>query len=171
MIRYIAVALLLTPGIAHAQKFVSVTGDPLPEAEASATSLVPEGAELVDDTFVLETVPTDDGATLNDPSQVADISGGTNLVLDGASAEEIQTLLNGATSGAESADAANAIVARVETGADGQSVLMLDTAESSDASNNTSGDSASLELGECNEGTNWVAPEINCYNAYPASDG
>ncbi|SDY90870.1 hypothetical protein SAMN05444004_10462 [Jannaschia faecimaris] len=157
MLRCVAIALMLSPGIAHAQKFVSVEGD-------SDPALVSSTQESTSDPV----------ATDADPVAVIDLSAyGDSVVFDGATIEQIEALLANADGSALSADEQNAIVARVETTEDGQSVLTLDVSGSGTTTNAegttvAGSDVANLELGECNEGTNWVSNEVNCYNAYPS---
>jgi len=149
MLRFAAIALMLSPGIAQAQKFVTVGDDPTTAPTSAEAAPTEEN-----------TVATIDPSTL-DP----------DTVFDGATVEEIEALLANAETNALEADERNAIVVRVATDDEGQSVLTLDVADT-DGSAAPAGEDpsvASLELGECNEGTNWVSDEVNCYNAYPAA--
>ncbi|CTQ50408.1 hypothetical protein [Jannaschia donghaensis] len=141
MIRILALAVMLSPGIAYAQKFVSVGDD------GETTAIAAENETPEDDT-----------------TSVADAYG-DSLVFDGATVEEIEALLANAAANGQAADAEHTLVGRVSTDENGDAVLTLDTSGSLASSEAPGVDT--LELGECNEGTNWVSNETNCYNAYP----
>lgn len=153
MLRFAAIALLLLPGVAHAQKFVSPGEDPATETSTSASAEETATATSInDDAFDVRVTRQ-------------------NIVSDGATKEEIEQLLANARSNAIDADEENLIVARVATDDDGGSVLMLDVNDSDGArAAAEDADIAELDLGECNEGTNWVSDDINCLNYYPTDD-
>lgn len=148
MIRYIALSLMLLPGVAQAQKFVSVDGEEAPIqtiSEDGSTDAAPE----VDDGYG-ESIVINDTTDLDLPQVV---------VQEGTAG---QTTVSG-----------NSIVALVVVDADGESVLALSTAGSTqeitdgDAS---STDAANFEVGECNDGTDWSNNEAHCWNYYPVDD-
>lgn len=151
MLRFAAIALLLLPGVAHAQKFVTPGEDPA--TETSATAEAPASATAInDDAFDVKVTRQ-------------------NIVSDGASIEDIERLLANAKANAIAADEENLIVARVATDDDGGSVLTLDVNGSDGAPTSAEdADVAELDLGECNEGTDWVSDDINCHNDYPTEN-
>ncbi|WP_179379512.1 hypothetical protein [Jannaschia marina] len=155
MFRYAAIALLLLPGAAHAQKTVSVADiDNIPLVDP-ANNAAPAAQSAGDGSAESQVITVDAGTH------------GDSLVYDGASVEEIETLLTNAGHNAAVADEANALVARVTQDEDGTEILTLDVAGNDGINAPTPEEVANLEIGECNEGTNWITNDINCYNAYP----
>lgn len=161
MFRYIALALMLSPGIAHAQKFVTV-------GEDTATAPAAEEQAVVADGTTGDSVAG--GEEAEDIAVIDFAAFGSDVVFDGASIEEIEALLAGAGASALSADEQNAIITRIQTDDNGGSVLAIDVAGSDTSSSQQSADieSARLEIGECNEGTDWISDDINCFNEYPS---
>ena len=158
MFRVFALALMLMPAAAQAQKFVSV-GEEILGAPVASTfaSAPPAGADT----------PTDAGpeGTTLDPASL-----GPDTIFDGASIEEIRALLAQADANAVAADVRNSIVSGVATDEAGNPILTLDVAGSVPGFGTETETASNPELGECNEGSAWVSVEVNCLNAYPVED-
>ena len=146
MIRYIALSVMLLPGIAHAQKFVSAT-------DGSDATVVEPAVEQPADSFTVASTETAVGINSTTDLELPDFVVQTNV------------------SGSTSIDG-NTLIARVEIDSEGESMLALATAGSSaeiyDESTATS-DAANFEVGECNAGTDWANNDANCWNSYPTA--
>ena len=169
MIRYIALSVMLLPGIAHAQKFVSAT-------DSTDATVVEPAVEQPADSFTVASTETAEGdpvqtASLEEPVDPAADYGDSVVINSTTDLELPDFVVQTNVSGSTSIDG-NTLIARVEIDSEGESTLALATAGSSaeiyDESTATS-DAANFEVGECNAGTDWASNDANCWNSYPTA--
>ena len=157
MLRLSLIALLLTPGIAHAQKFLTV------------------GEELTDTvSAVTDTVTSGEGATATAAVDGVDATGAPSVIVNVTTDLELPSYLLQSNTAGLTQDELSALYVRVVTDENGESILELVTPDtgdgmsSNDTPDRTAGtQTANLEIGECNPGTVWNAEEALCWNAFP----
>lgn len=164
MIRYIALSVMLLPGIAHAQKFVSPT-------DGSDATVVQPTVEQPADSFTVASTESAEGAAVLPVSLDEPID--DDVVINATPDVDLPDYVAPTNTSGDTSVNGDTMIARVVIGEDGESTLTLaiagSTSEIFDESTSAS-DAANFEIGECNSGTDWVNDDANCWNYYPAAD-
>ncbi len=154
MLRLTVVALMLAPGAAYAQKFVSAI-DPLDPVVATTTASA-DNPEVTDaDLVAPPQIATGQTASIviNDDTDIAFSGLGRSAVL-----------LTGEK---------DAMISRIIVDESGEAVLVLTGAGVTDETSSGAiipAGTANIEVGECNPGTTWQDEDALCWNDFATGD-